>query len=110
MAINGNTAIPKTMKAWSVEGMNGFDSLTFHGEAPLPEPSDYEVLVKLHAASLNYRDLLIPKGQCSTYLLSHDLYTSFTRLLAYRSPVSPIASFPFPLHLIVNNTTSSYCC
>ncbi|KAN0096118.1 NAD(P)-binding protein [Hyaloscypha variabilis] len=65
MATNGNTSttIPKTMKAWSLEGTNGFDSLTFHGEAPLPEPSDYEVLVKFHAASLNYRDLLIPKGQ-----------------------------------------------
>lgn len=69
MAVNGDTtsavtAIPKTMKAWSVEGTNGFDSLVFHAEAPLPEPSDYEVLVKFHAASLNYRDLVIPKGQC----------------------------------------------
>jgi hypothetical protein len=71
MALNGNTstAIPKTMKAWSVEGTNGFDSLTFHAEAPLPEPSDYEVLVKFHAVSLNYRDLLIPKGQCLPYLI-----------------------------------------
>ncbi|KAH8782279.1 hypothetical protein BGZ57DRAFT_195759 [Hyaloscypha finlandica] len=65
MALNGNTstAIPKTMRAWSVESTNGFDSLTFHTEAPLPKPSDYEVLVKFHAVSLNYRDLLIPKGQ-----------------------------------------------
>jgi NADPH:quinone reductase-like Zn-dependent oxidoreductase len=66
MALNGSTSstsIPKTMKAWSVDGHNGFDSLTFHPEAPLPEPSDYEVLVKFHATSLNYRDLCIPKGQ-----------------------------------------------
>jgi NADPH:quinone reductase-like Zn-dependent oxidoreductase len=67
MALNGNTTsalIPKTMKGWSVEGRNGFDSLIYHPEAQVPEPSDYEVLVKFHAASLNYRDLVIPKGQC----------------------------------------------
>jgi len=61
MSLNGS--IPKTTKAWTVEGVNGFDSLKFHKEAPLPEPSDYEVLVKFHAASLNYRDLAITKGQ-----------------------------------------------
>jgi len=56
-------SIPKTTKAWTIEGQDGFDSLKFHQEAPVPEPSDYEVLVKFHAASLNYRDLIIPKGQ-----------------------------------------------
>jgi NADPH:quinone reductase-like Zn-dependent oxidoreductase len=55
--------IPKTTKAWTIEGHDGFDSLKFNKEAPLPEVSDYEVLVKFHAASLNYRDLIIPKGK-----------------------------------------------
>lgn len=53
------------MQAWTVEGMdgNGFQNLKLNKEAPVPAISDYEVLVKLHAASLNYRDLIIPKGQ-----------------------------------------------
>ena len=50
-------------KAWTIEGHDGFDSLTFNKEAPLSEVSDYEVLVKFHAASLNYRDLIITKGK-----------------------------------------------
>jgi NADPH:quinone reductase-like Zn-dependent oxidoreductase len=66
MAQNGNSSpsIPETMKAWTIEGKTGFDNLKFNPKAPVPEPSDYEVLVKFHAASLNYRDLIIPKGWC----------------------------------------------
>jgi NADPH:quinone reductase-like Zn-dependent oxidoreductase len=55
-------SIPKTTKAWTVNGKNGFDSLKL-SEVPVPEVSDHEVLVKFHAASLNYRDLIIPKGK-----------------------------------------------
>lgn len=55
-------SIPKTTKAWTVDGTDGFSSLTFHAATPLPEPSAHEVLVKFHAASLNYRDLTIPQG------------------------------------------------
>ena len=76
-----DATVPKTTKAWTVEGLNGFDSLKFHKEAPLPEPSDYEVLVKFHAASLNYRDLAITKGQPC-------------KLLTYSLPASSI------LHLL----------
>lgn len=57
-----STSIPKTNKVWIVEGKDGFESLKLNKEAPVPQPSDYEVLVKFHAASLNYRDLIIPKG------------------------------------------------
>jgi NADPH:quinone reductase-like Zn-dependent oxidoreductase len=66
MALNGNSSpsIPETMKAWTIEGKSGFDNLKFNPKGPVPEPSDYEVLVKFHAASLNYRDLIIPKGRC----------------------------------------------
>jgi NADPH:quinone reductase-like Zn-dependent oxidoreductase len=66
MAPKGNPSpsVPETMKAWTIEGKSGFDSLTFNPKVPVPEPSDYEVLVKFHAASLNYRDLIIPKGWC----------------------------------------------
>ncbi|KAH7411101.1 hypothetical protein BKA64DRAFT_569569 [Cadophora sp. MPI-SDFR-AT-0126] len=57
-----SAVIPKTTKAWIVEGQNGFDSLKFNDSVPIPALSDSEVLVKFHAASLNYRDLIIPKG------------------------------------------------
>ncbi|TVY19615.1 Zinc-type alcohol dehydrogenase-like protein [Lachnellula arida] len=57
------SSIPKTTKAWTTHGANGFDSLKFNENVPIPEVSDYEVLVKFHAASLNYRDLIIPKGK-----------------------------------------------
>ncbi|KAF7597227.1 hypothetical protein BBP40_008069 [Aspergillus hancockii] len=50
------------MKQWSVQGKaNGFDELVYK-DAPVPKVGDNEVLVKFHAASLNYRDLVIPKG------------------------------------------------
>lgn len=52
---------PTKMQQWSVLNKdNGFDGLTF-GEVPVPKVGDNDVLVKFHAASLNYRDLIIPK-------------------------------------------------
>ncbi|KAE8332889.1 hypothetical protein BDV39DRAFT_215905 [Aspergillus sergii] len=47
---------------WVLEGSNGFDSLVLQ-EASIPKVGDKDVLVRFHAASLNYRDLLIMKGQ-----------------------------------------------
>jgi NADPH:quinone reductase-like Zn-dependent oxidoreductase len=39
----------------------GIDSLEF-AQRPVPEPGPGEVLVKIHAVSLNYRDLMMVKG------------------------------------------------
>ncbi|KAH8703113.1 putative zinc-containing alcohol dehydrogenase [Talaromyces proteolyticus] len=51
------------MKQWTVAGTkNGFDDLKLENVA-VPQVGENEVLVKLHAASLNYRDLIIPKGK-----------------------------------------------
>ena len=53
---------PATQKQWSVQNTEqDFDSLKFE-DAQVPTVGENEVLVKLHAASLNYRDLIIPKG------------------------------------------------
>jgi NADPH:quinone reductase-like Zn-dependent oxidoreductase len=50
------------MKQWTVSGTGkGFETLHF-GEADVPKVGENEVLIKLHAASLNYRDLIIPRG------------------------------------------------
>jgi len=51
------------MQQWTIEGKSGFDSLKFSESTPVPKLGDKDVLVKIHAASLNYRDLIIPKGQ-----------------------------------------------
>lgn len=63
-----SASIPKTGKSWTIDGKGSFDNLKFNKEAPVPEISDYEVLVKFHAASLNYRDLIIPKGTLTSNL------------------------------------------
>ncbi|KAI4854457.1 NAD(P)-binding protein [Aureobasidium sp. EXF-8845] len=78
----------QTQKQWTVTGTKGFESLTYDTDAKVPSLGDDDVLVKctfhlrsrpldivadvpfsltflrlVHAASLNYRDLVIPKGQ-----------------------------------------------
>ncbi len=52
---------PSTMKQWVITGSDkGFDGLQVQ-DAQVLKLSDHDVLVKLHAASLNYRDLAIAK-------------------------------------------------
>lgn len=52
---------PSAMKQWVVEDKeNDFDGLVYK-DAAVPKVGENEVLVKLQAASLNYRDLTIPK-------------------------------------------------
>ncbi|KAJ5675581.1 hypothetical protein N7462_008478 [Penicillium macrosclerotiorum] len=51
------------MKQWVVQSKeNDFDGLVYQ-DAPVPNFGENEVLVRLQAASLNYRDLIIPKGK-----------------------------------------------
>lgn len=54
-----------TRKFWTLpepSARQGFSSLKLK-EGPIPKPEPYEVLIKVHAASLNYRDLIIAKNQ-----------------------------------------------
>jgi NADPH:quinone reductase-like Zn-dependent oxidoreductase len=51
-------SFPKTTESWTVEDKGSFDALKLK-EVTIPELSDNEVLVKMHAASLNFRDLII---------------------------------------------------
>jgi NADPH:quinone reductase-like Zn-dependent oxidoreductase len=48
------------MHAWQISSF-GIDSLEFV-ERPTPHPDPGEVLVRVHAISINYRDLLMAKG------------------------------------------------
>lgn len=57
-----DTMAPSTQKQWTVKNKDqDFDGLVY-GDAQVPTAGDSEVVVKLYAASLNYRDLIIPKG------------------------------------------------
>ncbi|KAK4693188.1 hypothetical protein P7C71_g4166, partial [Lecanoromycetidae sp. Uapishka_2] len=54
---------PSTTKQWQVTGKEGFESLKLDEKAEIPKLGDHDVLVNFHYASLNYRDLIIPKGK-----------------------------------------------
>ncbi|KAH8658096.1 putative quinone oxidoreductase [Xylariales sp. PMI_506] len=49
------------MRQWTLRGSGSFDCLKLE-EAQIPVVGDHDVLVKLHAVSLNYRDLMIATG------------------------------------------------
>lgn len=77
----------KTVKQWTVKGnVNGFDELKLD-TAAFPECGENEVLVKLGAASLNYRDLMIPKAG-----LSLQKVMQYEEKLTYKS----LGHLPFP--------------
>jgi NADPH:quinone reductase-like Zn-dependent oxidoreductase len=57
------------MRQWVIkETKDGFDGMEFQDSAEVPQPGDYEVLVKIQAVSINYRDLIIPQ------VLVHNLH------------------------------------
>jgi NADPH:quinone reductase-like Zn-dependent oxidoreductase len=55
------------MKAFEIKQPSGIDSLTL-AERPNPKPGFGQALVKIKAASLNFRDLLVVKGAYSRNL------------------------------------------
>lgn len=55
-------SVPASQKQWVVQGQDkGFDGFVYTDGA-VPKVGDTDVLVRLRGASLNYRDLIIPKG------------------------------------------------
>ena len=52
---------PRTAKVATLRTGKGIDSITL-GEAAVPEPGPGEALVRLTAATLNFRDLIMAKG------------------------------------------------
>lgn len=54
-------ASPRHTAAWILNDQNGIESLNYVEQLPLPPLKEDEVLVKVHAASLNYRELLVIK-------------------------------------------------
>ncbi|KAI0326840.1 NAD-P-binding protein [Cubamyces sp. BRFM 1775] len=55
-------SIPQKTREYRLPKADGFQSLTLT-EAPIPQLKATEVLVKVHAVSLQYRDLIIARGK-----------------------------------------------
>ncbi|EMD34894.1 hypothetical protein CERSUDRAFT_85661 [Gelatoporia subvermispora B] len=66
--MTGST-IPATMREYRFPKFTGFGDLTLQ-DASVPTPGANEVLVKIHAASLNFRDLAVAKGRYALGLKS----------------------------------------
>ncbi|KAF4457439.1 alcohol dehydrogenase [Fusarium albosuccineum] len=54
--------VPQTQRQWVLSDKGGLDSLEFQQNAPIPSVGNRDILVQIHAASLNFRDLLLAKG------------------------------------------------
>lgn len=57
--------IPTTYSRWRVQPGKGFDGLELVHDEPLGQPKRGQVLVRVHAVALNYRDLAGPH-QCAS--------------------------------------------
>ncbi|KAI0337720.1 NAD-P-binding protein [Trametopsis cervina] len=55
-------SIPAEARQYVLPKFDGINNLTVR-QAPVPKPGKGEVLVKVHAVSLNYRDLMIASGK-----------------------------------------------
>ncbi|KAI0205965.1 hypothetical protein F4808DRAFT_186687 [Astrocystis sublimbata] len=56
-------AVPSTQKQWTVTGAGKELETLQYVDGEVAKVGENEVLIKLHAASLNYRDLIIPRGK-----------------------------------------------
>ncbi|KAL4749462.1 hypothetical protein BDW72DRAFT_194809 [Aspergillus terricola var. indicus] len=57
------SATISTTPSWVLTGQKGVSSLKFVADFELPSLGPNDVLVRIHAASLNYRELVIAKGK-----------------------------------------------
>lgn len=70
---------PSTMKQWTITGTEkDFDGLEYR-DVEVPKVGENDVLVKIQGASLNYRDLIIPKVRCSVRLARYVIATALIR-------------------------------
>jgi NADPH:quinone reductase-like Zn-dependent oxidoreductase len=54
-------AIPSTQKRWVIHGTSkGLDEYKLE-QGHVAQPDAHQVLVKLHAAAINFRDIMIPR-------------------------------------------------
>ena len=64
MSAAASSSLPATHSEYRRTGAQGIDaSLSLKKDVALPKPGRHQVLVRVHATSLNYRDLLIVTGR-----------------------------------------------
>lgn len=61
----------KTTASWVLNDQKGVDGLQYVELLELPQVGENDVLVKIHAASLNYRDLAISRVRWVIFLASY---------------------------------------
>lgn len=61
---SASSSLPATQLQWRLSApITGIDSLQLVRDAPVPRPGRGQVLVRVRACSLNYRDLLVARSQ-----------------------------------------------
>lgn len=84
--------LPKTFCRWRVNPGRGFDGLEQVTDTPLAAPKRGQVVVKVHAVSLQYRDLAVAKGLYPAEMPQDVSWVSpcglFWRLLADKAPLA----------------------
>ncbi|KAF7432731.1 hypothetical protein PC9H_004674 [Pleurotus ostreatus] len=65
-------SLPATTKHWVVSKIGSLDNLALK-ESPIRQPKPTEVLVRVHAVSLNYRDLILAKGLYGQGIIQENL-------------------------------------
>nr|POE49259.1 zinc-type alcohol dehydrogenase-like protein [Quercus suber] len=53
--------LPKSYTSWTVDDFTGFDATTINRDVSIPGVGPYDILLRIEAASLNFRDLMIAK-------------------------------------------------
>ena len=60
------------MKAYEVREPTGLDGLVLNADRRQPEPAHDQILIRVRAASLNYRDQGVIKGSLRLHEISGD--------------------------------------
>ena len=73
------------MKRWTVRPKEGLQSFKLE-EVPIPEVRDYDVMIKVCAVSLNYRDIMVATVRVFTF--DGPSRTIHPQLKPYREPIT----------------------
>lgn len=65
---------PKSQKQWIINGTSkGIDEWQYR-DGQVTQPDNYSVLVKLHAAAINFRDLMIARVRIESHSVHSPQY------------------------------------
>lgn len=95
--IDDSKGLPKTQKQWVINGTSqGIDEWQYK-DGQITQPDDYSVVVKLSAAAINFRDLMIARVRSMTRRNK-----AFQRPAYYSSTKSAAIFMPAPKRLLID--------